>query len=186
MKASVISDGEFKTEMFNRLEKLVQRCLEERNFEITAKRLGREELAYCMGCFGCWIKKPGECVINDAMAEVNRNTMTSDVAIYLCPIVFGQFSANLKNAIDRWIPNMLPFFESRPDGSTMHPARYESYPRVILIGYGDDLSEEDARLFTDITKKHRRNVEVLIYGGDDNKTAEVLKSIEFKRVGGQL
>jgi seryl-tRNA synthetase len=27
-----------------------------------------------------------------------------------------------------------------------------------MIGYGDDLSEEDARLFTDITLKHRRNV----------------------------
>lgn len=186
MKAFVISDGEFQTETFKKLESLVKRHLGERNFEITEKRLGREELAYCMGCFGCWIKKPGECVINDAMTEINRNTMTSDVAVYLCPVVFGQFSANMKNAIDRWISNILPFFEIRPDGSTMHPPRYESYPCVVMIGYGDDLSKEDARLFTDITKKHRRNVEALIYDGDDEKTAEGLRSIKLKRVGGQL
>jgi len=58
---------------------------------------------------------------------------------------------------------MLPFLETRPDGSTMHPPRYDSYPGQIIIGYGDEISDEDKQLFIDVTKKHRRNIEVMIY-----------------------
>jgi hypothetical protein len=183
MKAYILSDGEFETEMLGRLESLVVRCLGERGFEITKKRLEKEELAYCMGCFGCWVKKPGECVIRDTMAEINRGTMESDVAVYFSPVVFGQFSAIIKSALDRWIPNILPFFTVRPDGSTIHPPRYKTNPRFIMIGYGENLSAEDARLFADITKKHRKNGEVLIYEGDDEKTANELLSVQLTRAG---
>lgn len=186
MKAFVISDRDFYTETFQRLDSLVKSCLVDRNAEIAEKQLGREDLDYCMGCFGCWTKKPGVCVINDAMTEINRTAMTSDVVIYLSPIIFGQFSANIKNAVDRFLPNMLPFFEIRPDGSTMHPARYESYPKIIMVGYGNNMAEKDARLFADISKKHRRNVDVIFYDGDDGKTAKALQSIDIKRVGGLL
>lgn len=186
MKAFIISDDDFQTEAFFRLENLVKSRLEELNFEITDKKIGREELAYCMGCFGCWTRKPGACVIGDGMAEINRTFMASDAVFYLSPVVFGQFSANIKNAVDRWLPNILPFFETRPDGSTMHPARYSSYPKTVMLGYGDDLTAEDARLFADITHKHRRHVDVLIYTGDDSKTEKELASISFKREGNEL
>lgn len=23
------------------------------------------KIEYCRGCFGCWVKKPGECILND-------------------------------------------------------------------------------------------------------------------------
>lgn len=186
MKAYILSDSDFQTEAFRKLESMVKCHLKERSFEIEEKQLGREELAYCMGCFGCWIKKPGECVINDSMTEINRAFMTSDIVFYLSPVVFGQFSANIKNAVDRWLPNILPFFEIRPDGSTMHPPRYKSYPKTVMIGYGDALTEEDARLFSDITKKHRRNIDVLIYRGDEGQISKELGAIALQRVGEKL
>jgi hypothetical protein len=186
MKAFIISDGDFQTEAFRRVESHVKRRLRGQNADIEEKRIGRGELAYCMGCFGCWIKKPGECVIGDAMSAINRSAMTSDVVFYLSPIVFGQFSANIKNAVDRWLPNILPFFEIRPDGSTMHPPRYATYPKTVMIGYGDDLTEEDTRLFSDITKKHRRNVDVVVYNGDDGQFDMELGAVSLLRVGGEL
>jgi multimeric flavodoxin WrbA len=186
MKAYILSDGEFVTEKLRRLECLVKRCLGERGFEITEKRLAPEELAYCIGCFSCWIKKPGECLIKDTMAEINRGTMTCDVVVYLCPVVFGQFSANIKNAIDRWVPNVLPFFIIRPDGSTIHQARYKTNPRFVMIGYGENLSEKDVQLFIDITKKHHLNREVLIYNNNDEETASELLTIELERAGDRL
>jgi hypothetical protein len=112
--------------------------------------------------------------------------MGSDVVVFLSPVIFGQFSANIKTVIDRWLPNMLPFFDKRPDGSTMHPARYEDYPNQIMIGYGEDLSEQDALLFSDITKKHRRNVEVLIGKGSAPEIEKGLDGIRLERVGGLL
>ncbi|MEN6348652.1 MAG: flavodoxin family protein [Syntrophomonas sp.] len=186
MKATIIADKDYQTAASQSLNKLVAEFLYSKGLEIEMMHIGRDDLAFCRGCFGCWIKKPGECVFNDMMDQINRNFMNSDVVIYLSPVVFGQFSANIKNALDRWLPNMLPFFETRPDGSTMHPSRYDASPRLIFIGYGDELSEEDRQLFIDITQKHRRNAEVLIYQGSDQDITEALSQIELGMVGGHL
>lgn len=186
MPALLLADKDHQTATYNSLKDLLCTFLKEKGLAAELLEIGQEDLAFCMGCFGCWVKKPGECVINDMISQINRNFMNSDVVIYLSPVIFGQFSANIKNSIDRWIPNMLPFFETRPDGSTMHPPRYKTYPRQIIIGYGEDLSEEDMQLFSDITKKHRRNVEVLLYQGDNSSMSEKLHKMELGRVGGQL
>ncbi len=78
------------------------------------------------------------------------------------------------------------FFETRPDGSTMHPSRYDDYPKLIMIGYGDKLSSDDAQLFTDIIKKHRTSVEVLIFRDSDSDIVESLNKINLKRESGML
>lgn len=185
MKALVISDTEFDSDAYRRLHRIVCDNLTGKGFDIEEIPLMRGMLAFCMGCFGCWIKSPGECVINDDIARINKAIINSDAVFYLCPIVFGQYSANIKSAIDRWLPNMLPFFVTRPDGSTMHPPRYESYPKQIMIGYGA-ASMDDAQLFTDIIKKHRSSVDALVYEENDDETAALLSGIELKRIGGSL
>ncbi len=186
MKATVISDKDFHTGLFQTLYEKTITFLNEKGFETKKIDIGRDDLAFCMGCFGCWVKKPGECVINDMMSKVNRSFVNSDAVVYISPVIFGQFSANIKNAIDRWLPNILPFFIKRPDGSTMHPSRYDRYPQVIMIGYSDDISHEDARLFIDITKKHRNNADVLIYQSGDNNIAEDLEKLHLGKAGGYL
>ena len=186
MKAYILSDGEYETEALLRLDTVVKRVLAQKGFTVTEKRLQPGELAYCQGCFGCWIKTPGECVIRDAMVDINRETMASDVVIYLTPVVFGQYSANIKNAIDRWIPNILPFFKVNENGSTMHPARYAQNPQYVMFGYGDALEAEDIRLFTEITTGHRANGAVLIYEGDDEAAEEALRAVDLQKAGAIL
>jgi Multimeric flavodoxin WrbA len=185
MKATIIMDKEHQTDLFNKLQEQIITFLSEKGFQTELICIGRDDLAYCMGCFGCWIKKPGECVISDMMAKINHDYINSDTVIYLSPVIFGQFSANIKNAIDRSLPNVLPFFKKR-HGSTIHPPRYDTYPKQIIVGYGDHLDEEDQKLFTDIIKKHLINTEVLIYQNAANNIHEVFNAIEFKRVGGYL
>jgi multimeric flavodoxin WrbA len=153
MKTYVLSDKDYKSGIYNHLYDLVTSNLIKKDFQIDHTEIGRDELAFCKGCFGCWIKQPGECTIKDAMSEINNNFINSDVVVYLSPVIFGQFSANIKSAVDRWLPNILPFFITRSDGSTMHSSRYLTYPTQIIIGYGEAVSNEDAQLFVDITKK---------------------------------
>lgn len=186
MKATVITDKDYQTEHFQKLYQLVLTYLKDKQFDSEIINIGRDDLGYCMGCFGCWVKKPGECVINDMMADINRSFISSEAVIYLSPVMFGQCSTNIKNAMDRWLPNMLPFFETRSDGSTMHPSRYAAYPQLVIIGYGANISEEDQQLFIDITKKHRNHAEVLIYQGSDQDINEALSKIELQKAGGQL
>jgi multimeric flavodoxin WrbA len=169
MNALILTDGEYKTDVYDALSKLITELLAGQGFETQVRELGRG-LHSCMGCFGCWVKNPGECVIKDEMPALDRCYMNSDAVVFLSPVVFGQFSANIKNAIDRTLPNMLPFFYRRPDGSTMHPPRYEKYPALFLIGYGEGLDQEEIRLFRDITTKHRYGVDVEVFqGGADSE-----------------
>nr|WP_319488768.1 NAD(P)H-dependent oxidoreductase [uncultured Caproiciproducens sp.] len=186
MKATIISDEEYLTDQFQRLHQEVESCLKAKDFEVQETQVGRDDLTFCRGCFGCWVKKPGECVINDSISQINRAVMNSDVVVYLSPVVFGQFSANIKNVIDRWLPNMLPFFVTRPDGSTMHPPRYNTYPKQIIIGYANELTADDGQLFIDITRKHRRNVEVLVYHGEEHEISAAFGKMDLKREDGQL
>lgn len=186
MRAYLLSDGEFLTTRQEKLSELVVDYLVKRGFNIEKKTIERDELAFCRGCFDCWIKTPGECIMRDGIAEINRTCMTSDVVVYLCPVVFGQFSANIKSAIDRWLPNMLPFFMTREDGSTMHPPRYDDYPKQIMIGYEDGMTDEEKQLFLDITKKHRTNVGIFVDNGDDAEIASALDGISLSRIGGAL
>ena len=185
MKATVISDKEFQTELFQKIKESTYAFLNDKGFDTELINIGEEDLAYCMGCFGCWVKKPGECVIDDMMSQINRSFVNSDLVIYLSPVVFGHFSANIKKVLDRWLPNILPFFETRSDGSTMHPSRYDSIPREVIIGYGEELSDGDVKLFIDITRKHRYNIEVLIYQGDGAGIAGALGKADSGRVSGQ-
>jgi hypothetical protein len=186
MRAILLSDSEYENEAYSRLDALVCAYLEERGFTVQKERISRDDLAFCKGCFGCWVKTPGECVIRDKMGQINRDYMGSDVAIYLTPIVFGQFSANIKNALDRWVPNILPLFYVRADGSTMHPPRYKSYPRNIMLGYGA-ACPEDAQLFRDISKNHRKNADVIVDTGSDEEIIRALGSIALGKVeGGEL
>ena len=50
--------------------------LESLNWNINSIILEEIDLAYCTGCFGCWIQTPGECVIKDYQAIVKDTLQT--------------------------------------------------------------------------------------------------------------
>ncbi len=187
MIATIIADKDGQTTLFEKLKNFIIPYLEKKRLETEIIMVGRDDLAYCMGCFGCWIKKPGECVINDRMTEINQFYNCSDFVIYISPVVFGQVSANIKNALDRWLPNILPFFNTNSRGFTEHPWRYATHPKRILIGYADEIPDDDRQLFSDIPLKHQGSFEVLTYQKKDgeNSFIQAFQSIEFESVGGK-
>ena len=108
MRAYMVSDGEFLTARQSELNQIISRFLSEHGFAVSQKVIARDELAFCRGCFDCWTKAPGECAIHDSIADINRACMTSDVVVYLCPVVFGQFSAASSPQPGRWPAISLP------------------------------------------------------------------------------
>jgi len=112
-----------------------------------------EKIAYCTGCFGCWIKTPGECVIDDAGREVTKAIMESDLVVYLTPVTFGGYSSELKKALDRMIPMLSPFF-TKIGGEIHHQERYDRYPGMMAVGILAEPNDESARLFETL---HSRN-----------------------------
>ena len=107
--------------------------LKKTNHQVKSYDLDKSNIAPCMGCFGCWFQTPGECIINDDGSLIARELIQHDVVIYFSPITFGGYSCELKKVMDRFIPDILPFFRIIQN-EIHHVPRYKKYPNLIFIG----------------------------------------------------
>jgi hypothetical protein len=89
--------------------------------------------APCTGCFGCWVRTPGLCVMKDDAPDITRSIVRSDLVVYLTPITFGGYSSLIKVQLDRSIGMMRPEFQDMA-GETHHRPRYNRYPRILGLG----------------------------------------------------
>ena len=80
------------------------------------------KIADCMGCFGCWIKTPGICVIDDSARTIANKFGKADLKVYVTPIVFGGYSYELKKLLDRQICNILPFMKKNENRRNPPPS----------------------------------------------------------------
>ena len=122
-------------------ELLSARGVDSRVFDLRDHRL-----AHCVGCFECWVKTPGSCRAKDAGGDIVRDVIQSDLSVWVTPVTFGGFSAQLKKIIDRHICLISPFFQ-RIDGEVHHRKRYRVYPGVLAIGTLAKPDPEAAELF---------------------------------------
>lgn len=155
MNALVLDGFEIDSEPGIRIEKELAALLEGRGFTIDHIRLSEKEFAHCVSCFGCWVRTPGICVLDDFGRDISSFIMDSSLVIYVTPITFGCYSSVLKKALDRTIPILLPFF-TKIDGETHHRPRYESYPSILAIGVEN--SSGGADIFRELAARNAINM----------------------------
>jgi multimeric flavodoxin WrbA len=135
MKILVIN-GSPKGESSNSL-KLTRAFLEGMgDNEIKEISVSRLNLLPCKGCFCCWGKTPGKCVMKDDMGQVIEDELWADIIIWSFPLYYYNIPGQLKNLIDRQLPMCLPFMTVREDdiGNGAHPPRYDmSGKKYVLI-----------------------------------------------------
>jgi hypothetical protein len=141
------------------------------------------DLKGCSGCFGCWVKTPGECVKRDDSATVCRAAIAADLLVLASPLIMGFTTALLKRAADQMIPLIHPYFVVE-GGEAHHRARYASYPEWgLLLGAGEDSDAEDIEITTAIWRRTARNMKsrlvfAAVADGASNCTAvEVVDAI---------
>jgi multimeric flavodoxin WrbA len=78
----------------------------------------------CRGCFGCWIKSPGKCVIEDRGQQMVELLANHSEIVFISRLVFGSLSPDIKSVLDRSIGFLLPFFKVK-DGKMRHKYRYD-------------------------------------------------------------
>lgn len=116
-----------------------------------------KKIASCLGCFGCWVKTPGECLTDDDGREIAKAVVQSDLVINITPITFGGYSYELKKALDRLIPIISPFF-TKIEGEVHHKPRYERYPNYISLGILSEMNEEMAVTFRNLVARNAINM----------------------------
>lgn len=93
------------------------------------------KLHHCIGCFGCWVKTPGKCVIHDGYegTGIDMGKCTEMILISRC--CYGSVSPFVKTVQDRAISYINPDFVMRK-GKMHHKRRYKNiipYPRIFTV-----------------------------------------------------
>lgn len=60
-------------------------------------------IANCVGCFGCWTKTPGKCVIRDDATWVYPCIAASDTVLYVSRLCYGGYDSVMKTMLERAI-----------------------------------------------------------------------------------
>jgi len=139
------------------LQALVESAAREVGAEVTTIVLNGDKITPCRGCFMCWVKTPGLCIMNgDGVNDIAKLEINSDTIIMLTKITYGGYSFDCKSLLDRSIPNISPFFRII-EGEMHHKARYSKFPTMIAIGYGA-VAPNEAQTFIQVTRRNALNL----------------------------
>ena len=158
MKALILNGAKTEKSTVNTVSDYLVDYLKTNNHEVEVMFLRNEKIAACLGCFNCWLKTPGKCIINDAGTDLPRKVIQSDTLFILTPVTFGLYSAELKKAIDRFAaPIILPFF-TRINGEFHHVIRYDKNPTLVVIGVLPSPDEESEATFKTLVIRNGINI----------------------------
>lgn len=111
-------------------------------------RLGDQAITACIGCWSCWVKTPGRCVMKDRMAESYPDYVNSDTVFLLMDTAQGFISHKAKAFLDRTIPHYHPYIEI-VDGECHHAARYQRYPDMVFYFDPEGLTIQEEQVIED-------------------------------------
>ncbi len=102
----------------------------------------KEPINNCIGCFGCWVKTPAKCIINDSYENMGEYFSKSDEIIIISKCVYGGFSSFVKNILDRSISYVHPYFKMR-NNEMHHKRRYNNIIKLTVWFYGENITLEE-------------------------------------------
>ena len=190
MKSLVLNGAKDDKSTVNTVSDYLIDFLRINGHEVDVITLRNENIANCVGCFGCWLKTPGECIINDDGRDLPRKVLQSDAIFLLSPVVFGMYGPVLKRALDRFpCPILLPFFTSI-NGETHHAKRYEKYPSLVAVGVLPSPDQESESTFKTLVAKngvnlHTKAFSSIVYSTDKPQTIKEKVKATLSKAGVQ-
>lgn len=122
-------------------------------------------LRHCVGCFGCWVKTPGECVIKDDFSRNGVEMSKCERLLIISRCVYGGYSPEVKRVLDRSISYVNPNFATHK-GMMRHRRRYDTSFEITACFYGD------------ITPEERSTATALVHANAENFYAKA-ERVEF-------
>ncbi len=126
------------------------------NKEIKYIDLSSLKITNCVGCFGCWTKTPGKCVIRDDATKVYPYIAKSDTLLYVSHVKYGCYDTIMKTMLERAIPIQQAFIRIH-NGETHHIQRDVAPKKATIIAYGS-LSKEEKVIFKELVSRNSHNM----------------------------
>jgi len=117
-----------------------------------------KKMAPCHGWYSCWLQTPGLCIMHDGTESLGKKIALCGEFIIISKSLYGGFSAEIKNALDRSISSALPFFCVR-NNELHHQPRYPNEGRMKAYIYNaNEISGADKESLVEITKANGINM----------------------------
>lgn len=134
------------------------------------------EIRPCMGCFHCWMKTPGHCVIQDDVAELLEKLVASDVAVYATPLYVDNVSGIMKNFMDRHIPLFDCHFDKDANGECCHPARFGKPDAFVALSNAGFPEQSHFQVLRLLFRRFARNARAGLVGEIYRGEGELMSS----------
>lgn len=116
----------------------------------------KEAIQHCIGCFGCWIKSPGKCVLKDSYNNMGAIFSQAERVIIISECCYGGYSPFVKNILDRSISYLLPFFRTK-NNETHHKQRYKNTFPITTYFYGESITSQEMDIARNLAKANAIN-----------------------------
>lgn len=111
----------------------------------------------CIGCFGCWLKTPGACILKDTYEQMGKNIAMCSEMLIISKCVYGSYSPFVKNVLDRSISYIHPYFTVK-NGEMHHQQRYKRDFRLKVVFYGNGITAKEKETAQKLVKANAVNL----------------------------
>ncbi len=120
--------------------------------------LSKLKISNCIGCFGCWTKTPGKCVIRDDAVTVYPQIAASRRRLYVSRVKYGSYDTTMKTLLERAVPVQQAFIRLL-NGETHHVQRTVVAKQTTIVGYDVD-SEEEQEIFEQLIDRNAKTCDL--------------------------
>lgn len=123
--------------------------------------LSTRKISNCVGCFGCWTKTPGKCVIRDDAVQIYPLIAESRRVLYISKLKYGGYDTPMKTMLERAIPIQQAFIRLL-HGETHHVQRRVVPKQATILAYGEIPPQEQA-IFRQLVARNAHNMNFETY-----------------------
>jgi len=118
--------------------------------------LSDKKVGSCTGCYNCWIKSPGSCVIRDDQVMIYQKIAAATELVFVTRVKYGCYDVPMKIMIERCLPLFQAFLKIHKE-ETRHEHRQIEEKDFLVLAYGaENQAEKD--IFSYLVERNANNM----------------------------